>query len=808
MSLHVWSDLRSTPRRLLRAPAVTLSAILCLGLGLGVTSATFSAIDRTLLQPLPFREPDRLVTVYRTTPQFNTGPFSAPNYEDLARATHQIEALAAVTPTTLLLSQPDDAAQLDAYRVTGNLFGMLGVRALAGRTLTPADDAPDAGPVVVIGEELWRRRFGGDPGLVGRTIVLDGEARTVVGVLPRGFRIPHGARVFHAPLWVPMRFSAGERAQRRSNYLMALGRLAPGASPASAQAELRGIFNGLVEAFPALRGESLRVLSLPEEGARTLRTPLLLLGSAVAFVLLIAATDVASLLLARGVRSRREVAIRAALGASRWAVMRPVLLESLVLAGAGVGLGLGLAWLGVRTIGALATTRLPQLAGLGINLHVVGFAIALAVVVAILCGALPAWRGAAVEPLDALRGGRGGGVGREQHRALGILVVAEVALSLVLLIGAALVLKGFATLVGNDPGFDPDRLLTLEVTVSPQQYPDGNTVPRFLEPALEAVRAVPGVRQAGAISLVPYVGWGWNFNIRYEGQPADNPTQRPLVERRVVTPGFFAVTGQQLLAGRLLRPADDERDEAPAVVVVNEALVRRDFPDGDAVGERFHIGDTTFATIVGVVSDIRNFGPVRDPRPEVYWTYRQGGGGSTTFPILVRTAGKDPEAVTRPVLAALRSVDPGAAVAGVMPMTRVIARSVGEPRFYLVLLSSFAAVALVLAMAGLYGVMAYTVARRTREIGIRGALGSSIPRTLWLVTGQGMRLVAVGVVIGLAGGIAATRLLRSLLFGVSPMDGSAWVLATVALAGAGFVATVVPARRAARVDPVIAIRVE
>jgi len=804
----LWSDLRGTPRRLLRAPAVTLSAVLCLGLGLGVTAATFSAIDRALLQRLPFREPDRLVTVYRTTPQFNTGPFSAPNYEDLARASHQLEAMAAVTPTTMLLSRPDDAAELRALRVTGNLFPMLGGRALAGRLIAPADDTPDASRVVVASEELWRTRFGADPGLVGSTIQLDGEAYTVVGILPEEFRVPHGARVLRAPLWVPMRFSENERSARRSNYLWVLGRLAPGASSASAQGELRGLFNGIVEAFPQLRGESLRLLSLPAEGARAVRAPLLLLGSAVAFVLLIAATDVASLLLARGVRRRREVAIRAALGASRWAVMRPVLLESLVLAGAGVLLGLGLAWIGVRTIGTFAAARLPQLAGLGINTHVIAFAIGIALVVAVLCGGLPAWRSAGVEPQDALRGGRGGGAGREQHRVLGGLVVTEVALSLVLLIGAALVLKGFATLVRNDPGFDPRSMLTLDVTISPQRYPDGNTASRFLEPALDAVRQVPGVRQAGAISQLPYVDWGWNFNMRYEGQPGDNPTQLPLVERRVVTPEFFAVTGQRLLAGRLLRQSDDERDESPAVVVVNDALVRRDFPDGDAVGKRFHLSDTTFATIVGVVSDIRNFGPMRDPRPEVYWTFRQGSNGRTTFPIVVRTTGTDPEAVTRPVLAAIRSVDPGAAISRAMPMTSVMAESVGQPRFYLTLLGVFAVVALVLAMAGLYGVMAYTVARRTREIGIRSALGSSTARTLWLVTGQGMRFVGLGVAIGLAGGFAVTRLLQSLLYGVSPMDAPMWLLATVALGGAGFLATVVPARRAANVDPVVAIRVE
>jgi putative ABC transport system permease protein len=471
-------------------------------------------------------------------------------------------------------------------------------------------------------------------------------------------------------------------------------------------------------------------------------------------------------------------------------------------------LGLALAWVGVRTIGALAAERVPQLAWMDLNPRLLAFALVLCGVVAILCGAAPAWRGSTVDPQDALRGGRGGGTSRAHHRALNALVIAEVALSLMLLLSAGLVLKGFAALLGNDPGFETDRILTLEATIPATSYPDRTSVQRFLEPALASVRQVPGVEAAAAISLVPYTNWGWNFNIRYEGQPGTDPTRLPLVENRVVTPEFFHVTRQRLVSGRLLRQSDDERDESPAVVVVNEALVRRDFGGRDPVGKRFHTSDSTFATIVGVVANIRNFGPVDDPRPEVYWTYRQAGRNSSTFPIMVRVRSGDPASAAGAVQQAIRSVDPGVAVASVLPMADVAAKSLGRPRFYLMLLGVFAGVAVVLAVAGIYGVMSYVVAQRTRELGIRMALGSTAIQTVRFVARQGMWLVGLGIAAGFVGAAFATRLLVSLLYGVSAFDPATWVLAAALLGAAGLTATLVPSLRATRVDPAITIRVE
>jgi predicted permease len=488
--------------------------------------------------------------------------------------------------------------------------------------------------------------------------------------------------------------------------------------------------------------------------------------------------------------------------------MRPVFAESIVLAVVGALLGLWLAWIGVRSIGTLAAQRIPQLAGLGVDLRVIGFGLLVSVVAAVLCAILPAWRSTQSDPQDALRRGRGGGADRAQHRALGALVVAEGALSLVLLVCAGLVLRGFVRVMQNDPGFAAEQLLTLEAHVSPTAYPDGAGVRRFLEPALTAIEALPGVERAAAISLLPYRNWGYNFNARYEGQPGDNPTQLPLVELRTISPGFFAVTGQRLLSGRALGAGDDLSAQEPhLVVVVNDVLAKRDFPNQDPIGKRVHWNDG-FATIVGVVSNIRNAGPISEPRAEMYWSYRQRDVAATAFSIVVRVRGGDPAQIASSVQQTLRSIDAGVAVSRVMPMHDVIATSLGRPRFLASLIGVFASVALILSVAGLYGVLSYAVAQRARELGIRSALGSSSRDLMWLVARRAAGLVAIAIGIGLVVSAAVTRLMQTMLYGVSPLDVQTWALATVALVGAGMLATLIPALRATRSDPIVAMRAE
>jgi putative ABC transport system permease protein len=377
-----------------------------------------------------------------------------------------------------------------------------------------------------------------------------------------------------------------------------------------------------------------------------------------------------------------------------------------------------------------------------------------------------------------------------------------------LLIGAGLVLKAVATLLGYNPGFDASRTMTMRITTSATRYPNQSAMRGFVEPSIDAIRAIPGVEAAAAISAVPYVTWGNNTNTRYEGMPKTDPTRLPIVETRRVTPGFFDVTRQRLIAGRLLQPTDDERPESPPVVVVNEALVKRDFPDGSALGRRFHLNDTTFATIVGVVSDIRNNGPIQEPAPEMYWTYRQTVPGASTVQLMVRVGRGDPLSIVPAARAAVRGVDPTAAVASVQSMDDVIARSLGQPRFYLSLLGSFAGIAVFLAVAGLYGVLSYAVAQRTREIGIRAALGSTPSAVTRLFAFEGLRLVLVGVAVGLVVGMGVSRVMESLLYGVSPLDAQTWALAAIAMIGAAMLAAFLPARRASRVDPIVAIQIE
>ncbi len=804
-------EVRNAARSLARTPTVALSAIICLALGIGATTAISSAISRALLQSLPFRAPDRLVGVFRVTPQTGprgTWPQSAANYGDLARQTRRLTSLAALAQGTALVSLSDNAIQASQLFVTGNLFPMLGVAAERGRLVSPADDQVDQPLVAVLSDAFWRTNLGGDPAVIGKQILVNGEPTTVIGIAPHGFRVPIGPQMLNADIWMPIRLTAKQLTQRGSNYLQLAGRLADGATPETAQAELRGLFAGLVAANPNLRGEDVRVASLQPESVQSIRKPLLLLFGAVCMVLLIAATNVAALLLARGVQRRREMAVRTALGATRWDAMRPPLTESLLITVVGGVLGLGLAVAGVRTIGTLAAARMPQLTGLGLDAQVIVFALVLAIVVAVVCGAVPAWRASTVDPQDALRGGRAAGDGNDSHRALRSLVVLEIGLSLMLLIGAGLSLKAFAELLGKDPGFDPTHILTLNATVSQARYAQGNSERDFLEPALRAIDAIPGVEASGAINLIPYVSWGWNSNIRYEGHSGDDPTRLPLVEYRVATPSWFDVTKQRLIAGRALSASDDDSPNAAQVVVVNQALVDRDLKGQNPIGARFYISDKDLATIVGVVSNVRNTGPVAPPQPEMYWSFRQSGRGSTGFPIMVRVRSGDPSAVASEVRAAIRGIDRTAAVSSVSPMPDVIARSLGQPRFYFVLLGTFAAIAILLAVAGLYGVLSYVVAQRTRELGIRAALGSSTTALMGLITRDGVRLIAGGLVLGLIGGAGVTRFMTFILYDVSPLDRATWIVALVTMTGVGLLATIVPAMRATRVDPMIAIRTD
>lgn len=801
-------QIRIAVRSLARTPVVSAAAVISLALGLGATTAVFSAVSAALMDGMPFAEPQTLVSVFRTTPHFRNGPFAPANFLDLREQTETLETLGAVGYGTALLKRSERTYQVGARDISPDLFATLGVAPLHGRLLQAEDERSDSPPVALLSAEVFRSRFGADPSIVGQTIVLDGESRTVVGVLAADFRIPHRTRYLESDIWLPLRFTPEQSEARQSNYLLLLGRLAGGRSVAEAETELVGLMAGIAEIYPGVRGESVRVGSMRAESSGPIRGPLLMLLGAVGLVLLIATANVACLLLARGAQRGHEVALRTALGATRKSIVRTVLVESSALAGVGVAFAFLIAWIGVRLIGNLGAQLYPQLEGLGLDARVFGFAIAATVLVALLAGVLPGWRISGSDPQDALRSGssRGGGVSRAQNRFLKGIVVAELAASAVLLIGAGLLISAFLGVLERSPGFETESLLTLTVNISPARYEDVTVDEGFVRPALDAIRNLPGVEEAGTTSLIPYSGWGNNFNIRYEGVTGDD-TQLPLTESRIVSPSYFGALGVSLLEGRLFTNDEAQGDELPTLVVVNQALVRRDFPDGSAIGERFHTSDTTYAEIIGVVTDTRNFGPVEDPHPQVYWNFMGSGMQTTSIPLVARVTGV-PEAHAGPIEDALRSVDPDAAVTSVRSMEALISASVRRQRFFMILLGSFAAVALALTITGLYGVISYSVAQRTRELGIRAALGSTRRQTLGLVLRDAMALAAVGLLIGAVSGIALTRLLEGILYGVSPLSVSVWVSALAVLFAAAAVASSVPAIRAARVDPLEAIRYE
>jgi predicted permease len=786
---------------------VTAAAIISLALGLGATTAVFSAVNAALLKGLPFPDQASLVSVFRTTPHFRNGPFAPANFLDLRAQTTALSRLGAIESGTALLKTEDGSVQVSAYRASGDVFPLLGVTPRLGRTLREEDERGDQPLVAVISDEVFRSRYGSDPSVIGSTVLLDGVTHVVIGVLPAQFRIPHRTQNLASDFWVPLKFTEEQSQWRGSNYLRLMGRLVPGRAAKEAEAELVTLMAGLAEAYPDVRGESVRVGVMQRESAGPVRTPLLLMMGAVVLVLLIATGNVASLILARGTEQAHEVALRTALGASRWSIIRGVVAESSVLAASGIVLGLAVAWLSVGLIGTLGARMFPQLQGLGLDGRVLAFAVVVTGLVALWCGVLPAWHISRSDPQDVLRaGGARAGVAKSQHRFLRGLVVAEVAVSAVLLLGAGLLIRSFLGLLDRDPGFEPSSLLTMTVDVSPERYDAVDAVHGFLMPGLEAVRALPGVVQVGSISLVPYRGWGNNFNIRYEGVPEADRTQLPLTESRVITPSFFQTLDMTLVQGGLFSETDGSTEDTDPLVVVNQALVDRDFPDGDVIGKRFHSG-SGFATIVGVVANIRNVGPVRTPAPEVYWNLTEGSSTRTRFPLVIRSA-TAPAEQAHSVLAALQSIDPDAAVSQVMTMDDAILQSVGRQRFFMILLGSFSGVALVLGITGLYGVISYAVARRTRELGIRAALGSTRGQTVGLVLRDAVQLALVGLVLGAATGVAATRLLGGMLYGVSPLNPLVWAAALTALFATAVLASSVPAVRASRVDPMEAIRHE
>lgn len=810
----VISDLRIVLRGLRRRPLFSFTAILTIALGIGATTAVFSVVRGVLLSDMPYEEPDRVVRVfgYYGDDVSGFGTISYPNFHDIRAANSVFEDMAAYDEWSPVWTGTDEPEKLEGASVNASFFRVLGVRPVLGRLFTPEEDAPGAARSVVVGHELWRRALGADSTAVGGTIELGGTAYTVVGVLPPDFEDPSlssGAYAAPDEIWrsTPGYFDALERS-RASRSFTALARLRPDTSLDAARTEVEGLMARLVIEHPEENeNRTIRLVPVRDQKVAGARRPLWVLMGAAGLLLLLAVANVANLLLARASDRRREFALRAALGAGGPRLARQLLTESLALGLAGGALGVGLAFAGTRALLALAGDAVPRAAQVGVDAPVLGFAFVAMIVTAVLFGLAPASRAARTDVRDALQDGQRGSTGLGRPGLRTALVVAEVGLAVVLLVGAGLLGKSFWKLMHVDPGFRAERVITLEVDLEAVRSLESAELAGRHRALEERLGGVPGVEAAGFASILPMSGSfnGMSFDVvGYE----PGPGERVSAETRAVTPGFFDALGIDVLEGRPLTSADAEG--APRVAVVNRTLAGRYWQRGGAVGGRIVL-DAREWEIVGVVRDVHQFGLDEAPRPALYLSADQAAAGLEWLVddgwIAVRTA-TSPGALAGALREAIWSVDPAIPISDVAPMERVLASTTIGPRFRTVLLSAFATIALLLGAIGIYGVLSYTVARRTRELGIRAALGGTARDLLVLVLAQGMLPVALGLVLGLGGALALGRSLSGLLFETPSSD--AVVLATVGgvLALVALAACLVPARRAARVEPMEALRVE
>jgi putative ABC transport system permease protein len=796
------ADLLHGVRLACKNPGLTAAVLVTLALGIGANAAVFTILNTVLLRPLPYAEPDRLVRVWESNPQRGWPQFSAsqPNFMDWCSQSVSFERLAASTSRGMNLTVNGEAERIPGMAVSHGFFPMLGVKPALGRGFRPEEDAPGSGErVVLMTRGLWQRRFGGDPAIIGRTIAVDDVPHTVIGVVPEFYWRPF-------ELFVPLRAdAAGDRSDHR---LSVYGRLKPGVVLSQAEVELRGLADRLARQYPDTNTGwtvSLQAFfdwTVPGESRRALYV---LLG-ALALVLLIASANVAGLLLARATARRREIAIRAALGASRWRLIRQLLAESLMMSVIGGALGLLLAQWGIDALGVAAGDAVPRADEISLDLRVLLFTLGVSLVTGILFGLAPALQATRVDFHSTLKEGGTGGAARQ--RARNALVVAEVALSLVLLVGVGLLLRSLVALLDVKPGYETSNLLIARITLPETRYPSAKEFAAFHERLRERLRGLPGVEAASTASGLPMDGNNTVMEVHVDGAGAAADGQHPSADWRLVAPGYFRTMGIPILRGRDL----DERDFTPDTrdlrgVVINEELARRLWPGQDPIGREFHPWNARnpAVAVVGVVGDVRLTALDTTPEPAVYMNSNQGVWNP--MQIVVRTKG-DPSAFAGLLRAEVRALDPGVPVARVRTMDEVIDQSTASRRFMMTLLAIFASVALLLSGVGLFGLMAYLVSQRTHDIGVRMALGARRRHIFGLVLGHGMLLTALGLGAGLAAALAFARLMRSMLFGVGAHDPLTLIATMLVLVLVALLACCVPARRAVRVDPIVALRYE
>ncbi len=807
-------DIRYGVRTLLKHPGFTCIAVLTLALGIGANTAIFSVVNAVLLRTLPFREPDRLVMVWEDA-AFAGFPRNTPapaNYADWKAQNQVFEDMATFDQRSFNLTGDGEPEKIEAYGVTANFFGLLGVAPVLGRVILPEEDKPEANKVAMISYSLWQQRYGGERSVVGREVLLNGERYTVVGVMPAGFQFMES----RIGLWVPIAFTSETLAQRGSHFLTVIARIRPGVTLAQANADIQTIQQRIAHDHPDQAGRlGAFVMPLRDQLAGDVRRPLLVLLVAVGFVLLIACANIANLLLSRAASRKREIAVRAALGASRVRIVRQLLVESLLLATAGAVCGLLIASVSFAFLQRLIPDGLALSTKLNLDLQVLGFTFLLALSTAVVFGLVPAFQASKIDLNGALKQGGGRtGLNAGGNRLRSAMVVSEVALALVLLVGAGLLIQTFLKLRDQYSGLRPENVLTLRTVLPRSKYPEQPQRAAFYKQVLERVRSLPGVVSAGYATSIPLAWKGGTSGFFPEGRTVERASAEGLsydANHRQVSADYLKTIGIPLLRGRSISDGDDER--AMPAALVNETMARQYWPGEDAVGKRFKLGDPQddipWRTIVGVVGDVRQMGVDEPVKAEMYIPYGQIKDQQWYAPRdLVIRAMVDPLSIVAAARNEIHQVDPAQPISNIRTMKEVLGEETASRRLGMTLLTIFAALALLLATLGIYGVLAYFVVQHTQEIGVRVALGAQRHDILGLVLRKGMTLTLLGVAIGLGVAFALTRMMASLLYGVSTADPLTYAAIAVLLTTVALVACYLPARRASNVDPMVALTYE
>jgi putative ABC transport system permease protein len=804
-------DVRFAVRVLVKAPGFAAVAIVTLAIGIGASTAIFSVVNGVLLHPLAYGDSDRLVTILHN----GSDPVAVANYLDWRDQSRSFTAMGAADYWSANLTGVDSPEHILGLKVTQNLMPMLGVQPLMGRLFAKGEDEPGAEHEVILSYGLWQRRFGGVPDVVGSKIRLSGESYTVVGVMPASFHFaPFWAT--HAEMWVPNVLA--DRAHSRSgNSLRVFARLKPGVSLAQARAEIASIAAHLEQEFPGTNHD-VEVTPLKEKVVGKIETPLLVLFCAVGFVLLIACANVAHMLLARAASRQKEIAVRTALGARRGRVVRQLLTENLLLAGAGGAAGLLFAIWSTHALVSLSPPDIPRVESVSVDMRAILFMLGVTLVTSIAFGLAPALQSSTVNLTDALKdGGRGTSEGAQRSLLRSVLIASEFALALILLIGAGLMIRSFVALESVDPGFNPHHVLSIIVSVAGTKESPPAARTAFYRELVERTRSLAGVESAAGINHLPLRGdmWGWSFQIA--GRPSPKPGDEPIAVYRIATPSYFQTMQIPLLRGRDIAETDD--GAAPGVVVINERAARDFWPGEDPIGQRVSfVKDTSGApvwlTVIGIVKNVKQEDWAEAPYPEAYLAAFQNrdflgdaASHSSYITLVVRTMG-DPAAFAPTLKSAVWAFDNKLAISDVTTMDGEILQATAQARFVMLLLMMFAVMALLLAAVGIYGVMSYSVSRRTHEIGVRISLGASRVDVLRMVIRQGMMLALIGSAIGLVGALALARLMKELLYGVVPFDPITFISVAALLMAVALAASCIPARRAMRVDPMVALRHE